>query len=48
MSKYNGGGMLDTIIKTKSLVPSPNAYKLEGNLIHKYHNPIVNKSPRVS
>ena len=48
MSKYNGGGMLDTIIKSKSLVPSPSAYKLEGTLDHKYHNPIVTKSPRVS
>jgi len=48
MSKYNGGGMLDTILKSKRLVPSPSAYNLEGSLDHKYHNPIVTKSPKVS
>ena len=51
MSKFNGGGMLDTILKSKRLVPSPSAYKIEdiGTVgSHKYHNPVVTKSPRVS
>lgn len=48
MSKYNGGGMLDTIIKSKRLVPSPSAYNLEGTLETKHRNPITSKSPRVS
>lgn len=50
ISKYNGGGFLDTILKTKKYVPSPQSYKVEvkENFNHKYHNPIVGKAARIT
>ena len=50
MSKYNGGGFLDNILRTKKYVPSPQTYKVVevDNFNHKYHNPIVDKAARIT
>ena len=35
-------------MKNKSLIPSPSAYKIEGSIELKGHNPITTKSPRIT
>lgn len=42
------GGMLDTVIHQKKLIPSPSQYKTEVSMLLKRHNAITSKSPRLT
>jgi hypothetical protein len=42
------GGMLDTVIKQKKLLPSPSQYKTEVSMLLLRHNAITSKSPRLT
>ena len=51
--KKNYGGMLDTILKAKSLVPSPSQYKIRTTFEPPKHtktfgNPVTSRSPRIT
>ena len=42
------GGMLDTVLHSKKLIPSPSQYKTEVSMLLKRHNAMTTKSPRVT
>jgi len=42
------GGMLDTVLHQKKLIPSPSQYKTEVSMLLLRHNAITSKSPRLT
>lgn len=48
ISKAKYGGMLDTVLHTKKMIPSPSQYKTEVSMLLIRHNAITSKSPRLT
>lgn len=49
ISLFKGGGMLDSHLRSKKIVPSPNKYNLTMEMgTDKGHNPVTTKSPRIT